>query len=226
MIRPPPFCFRPCICIDEGQPLEPEYLIAAREICDAKDLALIIDQTQWTFGAGGDTLAHRCLADVDADIVLCSAGLFGGIAGAMVIASDRFDNVAAPSHPFHDAIATITMDSMGTDDLISKGSQRMEELAVDLAEIISEFDFVRDLQAVGSSLCIQWDIESSTLVTQAAASGLRWEAAGDTAVRMQLPLVVSDDDWYVFNAASEACADGHRFATNCDGLELVFAPRK
>jgi acetylornithine/succinyldiaminopimelate/putrescine aminotransferase len=70
----------------------------------------------------------------------------------------------------------------------------MEGVVKDLAELLSGFEFVRDLHVLGMSIGIASDIESADLVRTARRRGLRIEAAGDTGVCLQLPLVVSDED--------------------------------
>jgi len=70
----------------------------------------------------------------------------------------------------------------------------MHDFAVELAETLGEFEFIRDLQVSGLTLGIETDIESSLLIKAAWTAGMRIDAAGETAFRLQLPLVIGDDD--------------------------------
>jgi acetylornithine/N-succinyldiaminopimelate aminotransferase len=181
-----------------GKPIAEDFLVAARQLCDERKILLIIDQTQTTFGDGGKALAHQCIADVDADAVLLSAGLFGGVSGAMVLIGDEIACDRAPHHPLQTALAHATLRAMHGSQTISNGFQRSSKYAVELAEIVSEMEFVRDLHRFGMSMGVETDIESETIVAQAGRLGLRIEAAGDHAFRFQLPLALSDSQWGEF----------------------------
>jgi 4-aminobutyrate aminotransferase-like enzyme len=50
------------------------------------------------------------------------------------------------------------------------------------------------LHDFGTTIGIEMDIESAELVAAAANCGLRLESAGEAAVRLQLPLVLSEED--------------------------------
>jgi acetylornithine/succinyldiaminopimelate/putrescine aminotransferase len=172
-----------------------DFLIAARELCNERKILLVIDQTQTTLGDGGKALAHQCIADVDADAVILSAGLFGGISGAMVLVGDAVECAKVPHFPLQSALASATLRSMHSSQTLSTGFQRSSKYAVELAEVVSEFEFVRDLNRFGMSMGIETDVESEAIVAQAARDGLRIESAGDNAFRFQLPLALSDSEW-------------------------------
>lgn len=180
---------------DGGRPISADLLIAARQICDSHDLSLIIDQTQVTFGAGGFGLAHRSIADVNADMVLCSAGLFGGLSGAIIAVSDRWSEPSVPRFPLQESVAIAALTAIADQDLIDSGKDRSAQLAVELAERVAQYDFVRDLHLLGPCIGLETDVAARSLVAQAAEDGLRIEGAGETSIRMQLPLMVSDSDW-------------------------------
>ena len=73
-------------------------------------------------------------------------------------------------------------------------AESSQTFAVGLAETIGGFEFVRDIQASGFTIGIETDINADEIIQTAKAEGLRLERAGETAIRIQTPLIISDDD--------------------------------
>jgi acetylornithine/succinyldiaminopimelate/putrescine aminotransferase len=70
----------------------------------------------------------------------------------------------------------------------------MRDFAAALAEQLRGFEFLRDVNVLGMTIGIETDFESRVIVRAAHRRGLRIEPAGDTAVLIQPPLVISDQD--------------------------------
>jgi len=50
------------------------------------------------------------------------------------------------------------------------------------------------MNVTGMTIAIECDVNAVDVVAAAAANGLRVESAGDTAIRMQPPLLMSEED--------------------------------
>ena len=182
---------------DACLPLDTEYLKAAREICDQHQVALIFDESRLCFGGSGKPFTFSSIAEVRADAVVLSAGIFAGLPGGIFVGSDRLtqSTLCQSDHlPLQRAVAMATFSEMQSADLPSSTDEEIQEIAVKLAETIGGFEFVRDIHASGSTIGIVTDIRSDEIVQAAASQGLKIEAAGDTAIRMQLPLLVDEND--------------------------------
>ena len=70
----------------------------------------------------------------------------------------------------------------------------MQDFAVELAEIVSTFEFVRDVNALGLTIGIETDLPSSDIVQAARQRGMRLESAGDHSIRIQPPPVIGEDE--------------------------------
>ena len=70
----------------------------------------------------------------------------------------------------------------------------LHSFAVELAESVGGFEYVRDVHALGATIGIETDIAAGELVSAAARHGIAIEPSGDTSIRLQLPLVLSDED--------------------------------
>ena len=138
----------------------------------------------------------RQLPEVQADAVVIAGGLFGGLPGGIVVASEKLTRqrvVDTATFPMHVAVASATLGELIQREQTSD-DEAMHKFAVSLAELSEGFEFVRDLHVLGATIGIETDIESSELVSAAGMHGIRVEAAGETGIRFQLPLWIGDDD--------------------------------
>ena len=176
---------------------EAEYLVGVREVCDKQGLLLVMDETQLVYGSTGSRFAFESLADINADIVIASAGLFCGMPGGLVLAAERVTK--SPIHdvdryPLLAASLMSTLSEMEVHGLPGAVNGAAREFAVLLAEKLSGFEFVRDMHVTGMTIGIECDIHAVDIVSAASANGLRVAPAGETAVRLQPPLIMSDED--------------------------------
>ena len=172
-------------------------MAGVRELCDEHEILLVIDETRLAFGSAGQPLAFSAVANVHADVVVLASGLFAGLAGGIVLASQKVTGdriLDTHRYPLLSAVASETLSSMHKQNLPGSASESMRDFAVTLAEQLSGFEFVRDVNVLGMSIGIETDIESADIVAAAARRGLRIETAGNTAIRIQPPLVISQED--------------------------------
>ncbi len=180
-----------------ARPLDADYLSGVRELCDEHEILLVVDETRLAFGSSGQPLAFSAIANVHADVVVLASGLFAGLAGGIVLASQKVtgDQVLdTHRYPLLAAVACETLSSMHEQNLPASASDSMRDFAVALAEQLSGFEFVRDVNVLGMSIGIETDIDSADIVAAAERRGLRIETAGNTAIRIQPPLVISRED--------------------------------
>ena len=135
-----------------GRVLDAEYLLGLRELCDERDLLLIFDETQVAFGSSGAPTAYSAIADIRADIVAVASGLFSGMPGGIVMASQQVTGEPvndAGRYPLLAAVAGETVSSMQQQRLPQSAVGSMNEFAVALAERLSGFEFIRDVNVLG-----------------------------------------------------------------------------
>jgi len=176
---------------------EAEYLAGVRAACNERGVLLIMDETQLVFGATGNQFSFSAIAEIQADIVITSAGLFAGLSGGLVLASHHASTQVVrdlEQYPLLAAALMATLDEMEVHGLPDRVHNSAQELAVLIAEQLSGFEFVRDMRVSGMTIGIECDVNSVDVVAAAAANGLRVEAAGDTAILMQPPLLISGED--------------------------------
>lgn len=177
-----------------------DYLRAVRDICNQNDLLLMIDETQLVLGASGKWLTYAALADISADIAVVSAGLFGGLPGGLVLANSKFSvrpSADLTRFPLQAAIAEKTLAEMDSHGLPAVDAQSAHPLAVAIAQTLSGFEFIRDIHATGNTIGIETDLDSNEIYRAAQRQGLHLARSGATAVCLQPPLVVGDEDQHL-----------------------------
>ena len=188
-----------------GRPLDADFITGLRRLCDQHDLLLAVDESACVFGTCGTLLAIDSIVEVEIDLAILSAGLFGGMPGGLLLASSKVDlgqdlsrcpspGQASQGNPIATAVAISTLHQLHDRDLLATASESSHQLAVELATAIAGFEFVRDVFPLGSSIGIETDIPSSLLVKNAAHFGVWVMEAGETGIRMSLPLVISQDN--------------------------------
>lgn len=180
-----------------GAALDSDYLQSVREVCDERNLLLIIDETQLVLGASGRALTFRSLADIQADVAIVSAGLFAGLPGGLIVASAKVASASIVDvyrFPMQAVAASRTLAAMRQRGLPQSSDDGTHPLAVAIAKTLNGFEFVRDVHAAGTTIGIETDLEVATILRAAQSNGLRLGRAGDTSVLLQPPLLISDDD--------------------------------
>ncbi|MEE2934567.1 MAG: aminotransferase class III-fold pyridoxal phosphate-dependent enzyme [Planctomycetota bacterium] len=187
-----------------GEVLDAAYLQGVRRLCDERGVLLAVDETQVVFGSTGHPMAISSIAQVRPDLAVFSSGLFGGLPGGITLASERVTGASsgvihrlrgtAGRFPLLANVLSATLSAMQQRGLLDEVASTADAFAVELAECVSRFEFVRDIQMLGLSIGLETDLESELLVRAARQRQLRLDVAGETAVRIQLPLVVTEKD--------------------------------
>jgi acetylornithine/N-succinyldiaminopimelate aminotransferase len=187
-----------------GEVLDAAFLQSVRRLCDERGVLLAVDETQVVFGSTGHPMAMSSIAQVRPDLAVFSSGLFGGLPGGITLASERVTGASsggingqrgnAGRYPLLATVLSATLSAIQRRGLLDAVASTADAFAVELAECVSRFEFVRDIQMLGLSIGLETDLESELLVRAARQRQLRLDVAGDTAVRIQLPLVVTEKD--------------------------------
>jgi acetylornithine/succinyldiaminopimelate/putrescine aminotransferase len=214
---------------DAMRPLEESYLQAAAEITRSHSALLVIDESRLMVGAGGVPFSFRAIqAGVEADAVILSAGLFGGVTGGMLIASHRLTGeptVEASRFPLQQQLAECTLRELARGEHLAGVETNLRSLAVMLAETLRGHDFVRDLHVLGRTVGIETELPARSLVSAAWRCGLAVETAGHHAIRLQLPLVISESDRDEFlSRLAETLDSAGREASTADVSQYPLNP--
>jgi len=173
-----------------------EYFMKVRDICDSKDILLIIDEVQTGFGRTGTLFACEQFAAPD---ILCLAkSLAGGIPMGVVLCTDRI-HVPVKSHsstfggnPTACAAALASLEVIEKEGLVERaktlGAYFLEELRC------IKCDKIREIRGLGLMIGIELKERAGQYVQQLMDKGVIALLAGATVIRLLPPLVISRDE--------------------------------
>ncbi len=181
-------------------PLDPAYLRAARDLCDAHDALLVVDEVQSGSGRCGDWLAISA-AEVLPDVVVLAKGLGGGIPIGAVVA--RAELAFEPGEhgstfgggPVPSTAALATIEVIENEDLLANARETGEILRMELARAVPDgtISSVR-----GRGLLCGLELTAGLLARDVALAAIRHGVlvteAGPSVLRMSPPLTLAPSD--------------------------------
>lgn len=183
-----------------AKPADAGILEAIAKACQKASASLVIDHAQLPPMGGGHFFVHDSIAKITPDAIILSAGLLGGVDGAVVVLGEKLasafeakDSSATDSFGGSEFVATLANASLMqwiANDWIAVD---VDEFAVELAQALSAFETIRDMHVTGRTIAIETDVPASEWTTAANQCELEIRPAGDFAIALQPPLVMTDD---------------------------------
>lgn len=183
-------------------PCTPEFLQGLRELCDAKQLLLLIDEVQCGIGRSGTFFAFE-QSGVKPDAIGMAKGLGGGFPmGAVWIADDYAGLFKPGSHgttfgggPLACAAALATLDVMDDEDLITHVRQYSEPWIARLQTLIRSFpNLVDEVRGRGYMVGLALKTDPRPIVAKLREAGLVTVPAGGNVLRLLPPLIATEED--------------------------------
>lgn len=183
-------------------PCTKEFLIGLRELCNAKQLLLLIDEVQCGIGRSGSFFAYE-FAGIKPDAIGMAKGLGGGFPmGAVWIADDYAGLFKPGSHgttfgggPLACAAALATLDVMDDEDLITHVRQYSEPWIARLQTLIRSFpNLVDEVRGRGYMVGLALKTDPRPIVAKLREAGLVTVPAGGNVLRLLPPLIATEED--------------------------------
>lgn len=142
-------------------PLDRAYIAAARDLCDAHDALLIVDEIQCGVGRSGALFVHQQMG-ITPDILTTAKALGGGFPIGATLATEAVSSVFTPgSHgstfggnPLACAVANAVLDEVTRPELLSNVAARHDQLITGLDEIGTETGLFTEVRGAGLLLGI------------------------------------------------------------------------
>ncbi len=176
----------------------PEYLAAARNLCDDHKAALVIDEVQTGLGRTGRWFAYEHTG-VQPDIVTLAKALGGGLPIGACIARDEVAEAFKPGDhattfgggPVVCAAALAVLEVIESEGLVLRSAEAGERLVGALRDAIPTAVEVR---GVGLLVALELpDARAPEVVAEALTRGLVVNNTGPTTIRLAPPFVVTDE---------------------------------
>ena len=173
----------------------PDYLHGLREICDAHQWLLMLDEVQSGTGRTGKWFAFQH-AGVRPDVVTLAKGLGNGVPiGACLAAGAAADLFKPGSHgstfggnPLVCAAALATLDIIEQEGLMNNAVEIGDFIRAGFAERLAGNSGVRDIRGMGLLVGIELAHPCGELVQLALDQGLLINVTADNVVRLLPPL--------------------------------------
>lgn len=193
--------------------IEPEYLRAARAICDQHGALLIFDEIQTGMGRTGRRFAFERWG-VLPDLLVLAKSLAGGVPIAATITTEDVERRFRGTH--HSTFGGNALAcAAGRAALEYLVSERLEERAERLGlTAMTELrraasSRVREIRGLGLLIGIELKERAAPYLQRLRDRGFLAIGAGPNVIRLLPPLVISEEDWSAGVAAiSEVIADG------------------
>lgn len=180
----------------------PDYLEAAREICDAAGALLIIDEIQSGMGRTGKLLAYEHFG-IEPDIVTIAKGLGGGIPIGAAVASDKVHETFEPGDhgttfggsPLAAAAALAAIKAIEDESMIANAARQGEYLAEKLLEMQEATGEISEIRGLGLMAAVELvKPAAGEAVLNCLEKGLVINKTSETTLRFLPPLMINESD--------------------------------
>ena len=172
-----------------------------RELCDEKNLLMIVDEVQSGIGRTGTWFAWQGY-DVKPDLFTCAKALGGGIPMGALISNAKLADVFTLSahastfggNPVAAAAALAVLDTIESEGLMENAVKVGELLREALQGFVDKYDALLEVRGKGLMLGLVCEGEAKELVEAFKGQGLLTLTAGAHVVRFLPPLTLGEDD--------------------------------
>ncbi|MEM7570031.1 MAG: aspartate aminotransferase family protein, partial [Pseudomonadota bacterium] len=181
--------------------VDPGFLKALRQLCDAHGLLLMFDEVQCGIGRTGTLFAHEG-AGVMPDIMALAKGLGGGFPmGACLATSEACSGMGPGSHgstfggnPLAVAVGNAVLGVVDTPQFLAETAEKGAYFKQLLTALKSDMPTViKEVRGEGLMLGLKLAMAPGDFVAQCRDAGLLLVPAGDNVVRLLPPLTVETD---------------------------------
>jgi acetylornithine/LysW-gamma-L-lysine aminotransferase len=184
---------------ESGVKLPPEgYLKQLREVCDEKDVLLILDEIQTGFGRTGAIFAFQHF-DITPDITCLAKGVAGGIPMGLTLSREEImASLRVGEHtstyggnPIACAAAAATIEVLQEENLSEKARIQGEYLVSRLNQLKEAHKIIREVRGLGLMIGVETRFEVRDFILESIPKGVLVLDAGRNVLRFLPPLVIT-----------------------------------
>ena len=184
-------------------PADEEFLRRIRQLCDERDILLILDEIQCGMGRTGDWFAYQgygIMPDIMTSAKALGCGIPVGaflmnekVAEASLVPGDH--GTAYGGNPLATRAAATVIDLFDELDLVSHVRETAPYLEQTLDGLMAEFDILTQRRGKGLMQgVVVRDVPVGKIVSKALENGLVILSAGSDVIRLVPPLVITKED--------------------------------
>ncbi|MES9906502.1 MAG: aspartate aminotransferase family protein [Sedimenticola sp.] len=176
-----------------------DYLNQLRELCDANDWLLMLDEIQTGMGRSGRMFSHQHNGILP-DVMSLAKGLGNGVPiGACLARGAAAETFGPGNHgstfggnPLTCAAALAVIETIEKDQLVERADSLGTRLLSDFADALSGVSGIKEIRGQGLLIGIELDRPCGELVGLALEQGLLINVTVENTVRLLPPLTLSD----------------------------------
>ena len=176
-----------------------EYLKKVRELCDEKNIVLILDEIQSGIGRTGNFFAYEGFG-IRPDIVTLAKGIGGGLPLGIMVANDKVaSGFSAGSHgstfgggPVVCVAGLAVLETIIKDKLIKNASETGAYFIEKLKELVVKYSsIVKEARGMGLMIGLELTVQGKELVVKMAEKGFLINCTAEKVLRFLPPLIVT-----------------------------------
>lgn len=184
---------------ESGVKLPPEgYLKQLREVCDEKDVLLILDEIQTGFGRTGAIFAFQHF-DITPDITCLAKGVAGGIPMGLTLSREEImaslkvgeHTTTYGGNPIACAAAAATIEVLQEENLSEKARIQGEYFVSRLNQLKEAHKIIREVRGLGLMIGVETRFEVRDFILESIPKGVLVLDAGRNVLRFLPPLVIT-----------------------------------
>jgi len=177
------------------------YLKAVRELCDRKQILMILDEIQTGIGRTGKLFAYEH-ADITPDIITLAKGMGNGVPiGAMGCTDEIATGFAVGSHgstfggnPLCAAAAFATVSTVLEEKLVANAAEMGEYLNLELQQLKQKHSCITEIRGKGLMTGLAVTCPAMDVVVALREKGILIGPAGPNVIRFLPPLTIRKQD--------------------------------
>ena len=179
-------------------PANKDFLLKVRELCDKKNILLILDEIQCGMGRTGTMFAYEQYG-IKPDILTVAKALGCGVPVGAFLAKEEVAASLVPGdhgstyggNPFCAAAANAVFQIFKEDKILDNVNSVSKYLEDELQKLVDEYDVCLERRGKGLIQGLELSINPKDLIAKALDNGLILFSAGTNVIRFVPPLIIS-----------------------------------
>lgn len=177
------------------------FLQGLRQLADERGLLLIFDEVQAGCGRTGQWFSYQNFG-VEPDIMTLAKSLCGGIAGGALLARKEVAKSLRPGmhaatfggNPIAARAGIATIEMIEDQGLLKRASELGEAFRAQLAPLVDELPFVKELRVCGLMIGLELTLPGSPIVQACLDRGLLINCTQGNVIRLLPAMTLSDEE--------------------------------
>jgi len=179
-------------------PANKDFLLKVRELCDKKNILLILDEIQCGMGRTGTMFAYEQYG-IKPDILTVAKALGCGVPVGAFLAKEEVAASLVPGdhgstyggNPLCAAAANAVLQIFKEDKILDNVNSVSKYLEDELQKLVDEYDVCLERRGKGLIQGLELSINPKDLIAKALDNGLILFSAGTNVIRFVPPLIIS-----------------------------------